>query len=239
MKHITLILLLAFTSLAGSMAQAIKKINYQVNIGSTISFPYEKSVSYMPGTYQASQTDYSSDIGYFAELMLTYNMTNRYAISTALNYTYSAVGVNDKIGAFHSKGKIATSYLNIPLLFKYRLTEKVPLSLGAGPYIGFLLTANESGTTHIDIAALTMLEPEHIEPTEAYDTSIKENYTTIDYGLSLQLDYEIKLSAGLKGVVLTRFNYGLKNTLTCDQAHNSTARNWKNYNVMLGLGLIL
>lgn len=63
--------------------------------------------------------------------------------------------------------------------------------------------------------------------------------TDLINGASLQLEYEVKLSQSIHGVILTRFNYGIKNVLTNDLMNNSSAKEWKNYNVMVGFGLKL
>lgn len=154
----------------------------------------------------------------------------------------TSLKINDKIGLIENKGNLTNSYLTFPVLIKHRLSDKIPITISAGPYLGVLISANEKGTSYLDTAGLVFAEPEaviQIEPTQKYDTDIKKDYTSIDYGLSIQLDYEISLSRGLKGVILSRFNYGLKDILSNDLVNNSSANDWKNYNLMIGFGLKL
>jgi len=89
---------------------------------------------------------------------------------------YSGQGYDTNI---NSEGIIALNYLNIPLLAKYYVTER--LSLEAGPQIGFLLST-KGGTK-----------------------DYKDLFKTSDFGVSFGLGY--KLDNGLNFSV--RYNLGL------------------------------
>ncbi|KAB1068350.1 PorT family protein [Tamlana haliotis] len=73
----------------------------------------------------------------------------------------------------------ALNYINLPLMGKYYITNR--LSLEAGPQIGFLVSAKHE------------------------DLDVKDAYNTVDFGLSAGLGY--KLNNGLNFGV--RYNYGL------------------------------
>lgn len=240
MKHLLLILVFGLIALAEILAQDLKKINYQFDFGTSFTIPYKNTIELFPEMDKHPQTDYSSNFGYFFEVLISYNLTSKYAISTGLNYNYSALKIKDKGGLIESKGSLANSYLTFPVCIKYRLSDKKPIIISAGPYLGYLIIANEKGTSCIDTVGLIFAEPDPvIEQTHKYNTDIKKDYTSFDYGLSIQLDYEIKLSYKFNGVILTRFNYGLKNVLTNDLNNKSSASDWKNFNIMIGLGLII
>ena len=38
---------------------------------------------------------------------------------------------------------------------------------------------------------------------------------------------------------MSRFNYGFKDVITNDLVNNNTANDWRNYNLMIGLGIKL
>ena len=243
MKPILMILLLGLISLVEIYAQDFKKISYQLDFGTTLTIPYKKTIEVMPEFAGHPQTDYCSDFGYFLELFISYKLNSKYSISTGLNYNYTVLDINDKIGLIENKGNLTNSYLTLPFMIKYRLYEKIPITISAGPYLSMLISANEKGTSYTDTSRFVIYAPdpvtESIEPIQKYDTDIKKDYTSIDYGASLQLAYEVKISQAIHGVILTRFNYGLKNVLTNNLMNNSSAKEWKNYNVMLGFGLKL
>ena len=242
MKQILMILILGLISLGEIYSQDFKKINYQLDFGTTLTIPYKKTIEIWPDFAGYPQTDYSTNFGYFLEALISYNLNSKYSISTGLNCNLTSLKINDKIGLIESKGNLTNSYLTFPVLIKFRLSDKKPITISAGLYLGLLISANEKGTSYLDTAGLVFAEPDpiiQIEPTQKYDTDIKKDYTSIDYGLSIQLDYEISLSRGLKGVILSRFNYGLKDVLTNDLINNSLAKDWKNYNLMIGFGLKL
>jgi hypothetical protein len=242
MKQILMLLILGLISLGEIYAQDFKKINYQFDFGTTLTIPYKRTIEIWPEIDNHPQTYYSSNFGYFLEVLISYNLNSKYSMTTGLNYNLTSLKINDKIGLFENKGNLTNSYLTFPVMIKCHLSEKIPITISAGPYLGLLISANEKGTSYIDTAGLVFAEPDpviQIEPKQNYDTDIKKDYTSIDYGLSVQIDYEINLSCGLKGVILTRFNYGLKDVLTNDLVNNSSANDWKNYNLMVGFGLKL
>lgn len=238
-----MIIVLGLISIGEILSQDLKKVNYQLDLGTTLTIPYKRTIEIWPEFDGHPQTEYSSNFGYFFEFLISYNLNSKYSILTGLNYNYSSLKINDKIGLTENKGNLTSSYFTLPILIKYRLSDKIPSTISAGPYIGYLVNTNEKGTSYINTTGFVFANPdpviESIQPIQKYKTDLKKDYTSIDYGLSVQLDYEIKLAHGLNGVILTRFNYGLKDLLTNDLVNNSSASDWKNYNIMIGFGLKL
>ncbi|NJO90066.1 MAG: PorT family protein [Chloroflexia bacterium] len=243
MKQILTILILGVIAIGNIYSQENRKVYSQFDLGTTLSVPYKKTIEIWPEIEGRPQTDYGSGFGYFCELLASYNINQKYFIQTGLNYNLNRIDINDKVGLIENKGKVLTSYLNIPLYFGLKPIDGLPMSVSIGPYVGFILTAKEKGNSYIDTAGFVSMEPDPVlqslEPKQDYDSDIKGDYTSIDFGLSLQLDYELKLSENLRGVILTRFNYGLTNVLTNDLMNNNSASNWKNYSLMIGFGLKL
>lgn len=247
MKQISLIIIIGIISLGDIYAQGIKQISYQLDFGPTVTIPYKKTVEIMPEFDGHPTTNYTSDFGYFVEFLVSYNLTRKYSIQTGLNYNYTSLKISDNAGLIENKGNLTNSYFSLPILFKYRLSEKIPFSISTGPYIAYLVKANEKGTTYTDTTGFIsadhdqVIDPtiQQIDPVSKYYTDIKKDYTAVDYGLSLQLDYEINRNKLLNGVIITRFNYGLKNVLTNNLQNNSSANDWKNYHIMFGFGFKL
>jgi|GEM_PF-2669589 len=243
MKQILTILILGVITTGNIYSQEIKKFNYQFDLGTTLSVPYKKTIENLPEFEGHPQTDYGSSFGYFCELLVSYNINHKFFIQTGLNYNSNRIDINDKIGLIENKGSILTSYLNIPLYLGLRPVDDLPMTVSIGPYVGFIMIAREEGTTFIDTAGFISMEPDpiltSIEPKQDYDTDIKGDYNSVDFGLTLQLDYELKLSENIKGVILTRFNYGMTNVLTNDLINNNSASDWKNYSLLVGFGLKL
>ncbi|MCK9207958.1 MAG: PorT family protein [Salinivirgaceae bacterium] len=234
MKHILLII--TFISVTSLFGQDFKKVDYQFDFGTSMTIPYKKSIERFPNI-DNPKTDYSSSFGYFFEFIGTYNLNSTFSIYSGINYQATRLGINDMVGAITNTGYIATSYLNIPIFFKYHVLSS--LSISAGSYIGVLISAKEKGTTYIDLSVLDPSDPilETIDPTQDYNNNISRDYKKYDFGLSSQLDYEIGLSDKLSGIIFTRLNYGLINVITNDISTYNSAKDWKNINLLLGIGI--
>lgn len=81
---------------------------------------------------------------------------------------------------------VSLSYINIPVMFKYYVIEK--LNLEVGPQIGILISSKEN-----------------ISQSESSYSSNNDNFEPIDFGLNLGGGYDIteNISAGV------RYNFGL------------------------------
>ncbi|WP_106793891.1 porin family protein [Aquimarina sp. Aq78] len=106
--------------------------------------------------------------------MAEIKVSNKFSLQPEL--IYSGQGYDTSID---SEGIIALNYLNIPLIAKYYVTER--LSLEAGPQIGFLLST-KGGTK-----------------------DYKDLFKTTDFGMNFGLGY--KLDNGL--YFSARYNLGL------------------------------
>ncbi len=176
-------------------------------------------------------TDYAADLGYFFEFVLSFHIDSRKSILTGLNYSHYSTKINDRNRLFEHRGTITNSYITLPLLFKYRLSEKVPVAIAFGPYFSYLVGAKEIGSSHFDSSALVPEVPdpifESLDTKQKYNRHVKKSYSSIDYGLAVQLDYEIGVWNKYNAVLLTRFNYGLKDVVTNNLGTNNSASYWK------------
>ena len=80
-----------------------------------------------------------------------------------------------------------------------------------------------------------------LQPEQKYENYIVKDYYLIDYGVLLQLDYEFRLNENISGVIISKFNYGLKNVISSGinkrKTMHSAAYEWRNYNIMIGIGV--
>jgi hypothetical protein len=240
MKLISFILFLGLLSTGETLAQDLKKVNYQIDFGTTLSMPYKKTIEVWPELENHPETNFAAGWGYFFEMILSVPINSRNSILTGLNYSHLSTKVDDINGAFEQRGTITSSYITLPLLFKYRLSEKIPVSIASGPYFSYLAGAKEKGYTYFDNSDLDPETPDpvfdSIEPKQNYNRDIKKNYTSTDYGLAVQLDYEISVWEKYNLLILTRFNYGLKDVITNNLVTINPASDWKNYSLMFGAG---
>ncbi|MEN2414852.1 porin family protein [Flavobacterium mesophilum] len=115
----------------------------------------------------------SFHVGALAEIKLT----DKFAVQPEL--LYSGQGSDFGEGGFDSTLKL--SYLNLPIMAKYYVIDK--LSLEAGPQIGFLLSAKNE------------------------DEDVKDSFKSVDFGLNFGAGYDFTehFFAGV------RYNVGLSN----------------------------
>jgi hypothetical protein len=214
--------------------QNTTKLSYQFDLGTTVTIPCKKTIEQWPDIANHPETDYGSDLGCFFEFLMSYGLNDKISISSGLNFNLSKLKIDDKIGILESKGTMTKSYMHLPVFVKYRMADHI--SLSAGPYLGLIVGATEKGTTYTDTSQIVMPEPDPIIQTldlvKEYHHDIKKYYKDFDFGLSGQVEYELKLNSKLAGVIFTRFNYGFSNIMD-DQVFYK----WKNYGLMIGLGI--
>lgn len=244
-RKILIISVIILISHYENYGQEGKRLNFQVDFGTSITLPYKTSVEYqtllpISGSYK---TNYETDFGYFAEILSIYKVKEKISLTTGLNYNYISYKINDGIGIMTSEGNLKNSYLNIPLFLNYRISEKIPVSISTGTYLGILLYAQEKGTMYLDTTNIIVVDPNDplLKPEQQYNNEIKDDYFSVDYGILFQLEYEFSFSEKISGVFLSRFNYGLKNILSSgmdkQQTEHSAAYEWKNYNILVGIGI--
>ncbi len=133
------------------------------------------------GLNLATLTVENTDVkaGYHVGAMAEIKLNDKFSIQPEL--LFSAQGTKYNEG---NEDKNILSYINLPIMGKYYVTEG--LSLEVGPQIGFLVNAEtEFDGEYFDI----------------------ENTNTIDFGVDFGLGY--KLDSGLN--FSARYNYGLTN----------------------------
>ncbi len=243
MRKIAIIIVIFIFFNLENYGQESKKLSFQFDIGTSITLPYQSEVEFWTFTAidGSNKTSYKSDYGYFIETLLTYKLKEKISLTSGLNYNYISYQIIDGYEGFLSEGSLNNSYLSIPLKLNYRISKKIPISISAGAYIGFIMFAQEKGTRYMDTSMFVALDPNDplLQPEQDYDNNIKEDYSSIDYGLLFQLDYELSFNEKISGVIFSRFNYGLKDIYSGNNKsaiHNSAFK-WKNYNILIGMGI--
>ncbi|WP_282079170.1 porin family protein [Aquimarina algiphila] len=162
MKKLVFITIIIVLGLSNVNAQEIK---FGVKAGLNLAF--------ITGD-NAKNIDPNTDFhfGALAEI----KVSNKFSLQPEL--LYSGQGFNTNID---SEGRIALNYLNIPLMAKYYVTER--LSLEAGPQVGFLLSTKGGAESNKDL------------------------YKTMDFGVNFGLGYT--LDNGI--YFSARYNLGLSN----------------------------
>jgi len=233
------ILILVFFAVTNLFGQEAKKFDYQVDFGTTFSIPYKKTVEVMQNFEGHPITNYSSNFGGFCELFVSYCLNSKFAINSGLNFNYNRLKINDLRGIFVKKGYLSTSYLSLPILINYQISNEIPLSFSVGTSLSLLLNTTEKGTVSVDTSKVISEYPEPglIDIHQDYNHNITKGYATFDIAITSQVGYQLKINEKFNGVIFTRFNYGLKDVIEKYLATASSATYWKNYNLMIGFGI--
>ena len=209
-----IIMILIIVSVKG---QTNKKINYQINFGTCISLPYKYKIE-IPKYDMAFNSNPS--FGYFTEILVGFNFNNQFSIFTGVNYLQSNLNINNNFFDLKIKGKRKSSSLVFPLVAKYQFSKKLPVIVGFGTYFSKILTIEEKGTSLVN----NMIS--------SHDLDIKERYKSYDFGISGQVDFDLRISDKVMCVLFSKFNYGLINVMEF-----SSWDKWRNYNMLLGFGI--
>jgi hypothetical protein len=240
-----IVIFIIFCNITG-FSQNTKRFSYKLGTGTTLSVPYQKDVEFhttQPLLFGSNKTEYKPNFGYFVEGLLSYHFNPKYSLTSGLIFKHISYKIHDGRDIFYSKGTLSNSYLNIPISINYRINNK--FSISTGPYLGVLLSAQENGTTYIDHSSIIVNDPNDplLKPEQDYCNQIKNDYHTLDYGLTAQFSYDFSVSKRISGYAFSRFNCGLKNVLSTGfgktQTMHSAAHDWLNFNISVGLGIKL
>jgi len=143
--------------------------------------------------------DPSMKVGFHIGGFMEYKVSEKFVLQPELLFsTQGAKYKDDQVGeGFSVAGEtnIKLSYLNLPIMAKYYVTNK--FSFEAGPQIGVLLSAkNEYGYTGTI---------QGVPVSESGEIDIKDDLNSIDFGINFGAGYDFndKISVGL------RYNLGL------------------------------
>lgn len=204
MKKIILASLILFTTV--SFAQEIK---YGAKAGI--------NVSNLRGDYPDEIDENKSKIGFHIGGFLEYSINDKFSIQPEL--LFSSQGGNSEIKESYEYNGVTyyesftqtpkISYLNIPLMLKYKVIEK--LSIEFGPQIGFVLNA-KSKWEYVDTEDSSYNETIEVDILNGgnynylgTDVEVKGRINKFDFGLNLGASYDITEQI----IVQARYNLGL------------------------------
>lgn len=144
--------------------------------------------------------------GWSAGIDLKKRLSNKLNLFLQLNYENKGTRVTEPLFTdvsgqtrFSAKVSLKTSFIVLPILFKYNLTSgNNSLYMTGGPYLGFLMKSQQTVTD--------------IEPYE--DIIYEENlayYNRVEFGLNLGIGYDFPLSTKQKLFIELRGATGLTN----------------------------
>lgn len=213
--------------------QEINRFNYQVNIGTNISIPYKETVD----IYNSSAIlEYKSDFSYFFDFILDYHLNNRMNINIGVSYLNTRIKRYGYYGPTEYDGTLASNFIGIPLEINYQILENIPIRIGFGPYLNFLLNSKEEGTMYIDTTGFPY-DPvlETFETIQKYEYDRMYQFNPLDFGVFAKIEYEYKLNEKASLVVFSKFNFGLVNSIK--ERSRYSYYEWRNYNLLLGIGI--
>ncbi|QIE60100.1 PorT family protein [Rasiella rasia] len=151
-------------------------------------------------------------------VMVEIPMTEKLSIQPELLFSSQGAKTDDTSLIF--------SYLNIPVLAKYYVTEE--LSIEAGPQFGYLLSAKFELETLNDTNPNPNTSGESASTKAAEKVDIKDDVKSIDFGLNIGLGY--KMDNGIN--FGARYALGLANV----NGVENSAQNFKNGVFQLSVG---
>jgi opacity protein-like surface antigen len=135
------------------------------------------------------------NVGGFAEI----KVSDKFSVQPELLYSTQGAKSEESFEGETIESEWNLSYLNIPIMAKYYVSEK--FSLEAGPQIGFLLGSKVK--------------------VESIEVDFKDNTESIDFGLNIGSAYDFteNLFAGL------RYNIGLSNVAKTESGDDTKINN--------------
>lgn len=148
------------------------------------------NLSTLIGNIENETPKFGFNLGGFVE----FKIGNKFFIQPELLYSTQGGKYEQSSVDYLYKQEIKSSYLNVPVMFKYYVMEK--LSVEAGPQVGFLLTAKGKYEIKNEVDFFS----------SGY-RSVKDIYQPQNIGLNIGAGYDLtkNLSAGI------RYQFGMSN----------------------------
>jgi len=141
--------------------------------------------------------DLDGRTSFFIGAVVEFEISDKFSFQPELLYSGQGAksSYSSESGDVSEESVVKLDYLNIPLMAKYYVSEG--FSIEAGPQVGFLLSAKNEYEYTFD------------GDTESETEDIKEEVSSIDFGLNFGVGY--KLDSGLN--FGARYNLGLSNLI--------------------------
>ncbi|MBC7643170.1 MAG: PorT family protein [Flavobacterium sp.] len=145
---------------------------------------------------------YGANFGVFGD----FKVSDKFSVQPEILYSMQGAKLVASGSGFNYEEKQSTNYINIPIMAKFFVIEK--LSLQAGPQIGFLMSAKADVTTNF---------PGFTNGS----TDVKSNYNSVDFGFNLGAGYDITENIAVD----LRYNLGLSELEKTVPAGTSASKN--------------
>ncbi|TYP75201.1 outer membrane protein with beta-barrel domain [Aquimarina intermedia] len=149
----------------------------------------------------------SSKIGFTLGGVVEIPVSDKFAFQPEVLFSTQGAKYEDSDVGFSDESTVKLSYINIPMMAKFYVAEG--LSLQAGPQLGILVSAKDEG------------EYTEQNVTVEYDTDIKDDLSTVDFGLNFGLGYQLEGGLFFDG----RYNLGLSNINDYEGSDNVNQKN--------------
>jgi len=237
MKFAFLILLIVccFSSF-NLFGQSKNPLSYQLNVAANITIPAKRTIEIWPEIEGHPVSEYSQSTGGFIELSINYAINEEISFNPGIYLSDNLISESYTSLIENRVSNIRLTYTGISALLEYKPDKDKKLSIGIGPYVSYLILANEKGVVTIDSSQLllqTYPDPE-ISLKEDYEKKLTNNYKNYDVGLSLNIDYSALEKDKFTAFLFARFNYGL-----LDIQKFESENRWNNYTVQIGFGVRL
>lgn len=243
------IVVLYFITILPAYGQLTSRTDFLFQIGTNLSVP---NLDWDVSNYVVQN---EPSFGYQLEFMISPKSKSKSSVAFGINYSHYNLKVFEKYLFLYGynnqlfRGKKYTNtklYINLPIVYSYRLSEKIPFSLSAGAYVGLLMESKNKGNyySNYDSGFIEFITyppddelinlPGDVEYIGMeYEEFNTEDLERIDYGILLQTDYEYKIKPRIKGTIFLRFNLGLRDVgVTKYNNYNK----YKNYYLQFGFG---
>jgi len=235
MKKITTVLIsICISSILFS--QQSGSFGYQLSGGVTIAFPEHSFTEYYPQFEGHPVSYYDLGADYFIEATAIYHLSERIDIYGSIGYLNTKLNVIDSLGSLSFNGFYRTSQLSIPVMVMFRPLNKIPLQIGAGAYVSFLLVQKQKGTQYIDTTGFSENirdpnDPLLVDLQKEVDYEISDHMNPVEFGLNAKMSYAIKINDKFSLVPFSKFNFGIT------EMSDFEIRTWKLRNLLIGIGL--
>ena len=175
-----------FVSIKLNGQELKNKIHYNLNLGTSFSVPYKATIHENCNCNDSYKADYKSSFGYNASVLIDYILSRHYQLSFGIIFNQSKINVERELYdvTLWAKdiGYLKASYLTVPLLFKYEILTKLPMSVGIGPYYSYLVKSRVKGISNLRWPVTTV----------SYDNDYMHSsihYKKFDFGAALQFTF--------------------------------------------------
>jgi long-subunit fatty acid transport protein len=154
-----------------------------------------------------SDMDFDSKIGFNLGVFAEINLSDKLIFQPELLYSTQGASLEESFDSNSFKATNSVDYLNIPLMLKYGVTDK--LFLEFGPQLGFLLSAKSKFEETFDGESISEEE------------DIKEFFKSIDFGLNFGASFDVAENI----MIGARYNLGLTNIIDEEDSGDDKVQN--------------